>query len=255
LFFDIETSPNVGLFWQAGYKLNITYESIIKERAIICICYKWEGEEKIYSLEWDENQNDKKLLEDFIKITNEADEIIAHNVDRFDLPWLRTRCLYHDIPMFPQYTTIDTLKQARSKFKFNSNQLDYISQYLGLGKKKSSGYDLWKNILLLNDKISLEKMIDYCKHDVDLLEKVYNKLSFHFPSKTHFGVLDGNEKYSCPSCGCEESKYVKTRMSATGTPRIQLQCTKCNKHHTVSSKVYENFINNVSTLKQVDIKV
>jgi hypothetical protein len=35
LFFDIETSPNIGLFWSAGFKLNIAPENIIKERAII----------------------------------------------------------------------------------------------------------------------------------------------------------------------------------------------------------------------------
>ena len=49
LFFDIETSPNIGLFWTAGYKLNISPDSIIKERAIICICYKWAGDDKIIS--------------------------------------------------------------------------------------------------------------------------------------------------------------------------------------------------------------
>ena len=52
LFFDIETSPNIGLFWTSGYKLNISHDSIIKERAIICICYKWAGDDKIYSLQW-----------------------------------------------------------------------------------------------------------------------------------------------------------------------------------------------------------
>jgi hypothetical protein len=56
LFFDIETSPNIGFFWQSGYKLNISYNNIITERAIICICYKWEGDEKLYSLNWDESR-------------------------------------------------------------------------------------------------------------------------------------------------------------------------------------------------------
>ena len=62
LFFDIETSPNIGTFWQAGYKKTISPEDIIKERAIICICYKWEGEKKVYGLTWDENQDDKNFL-------------------------------------------------------------------------------------------------------------------------------------------------------------------------------------------------
>ena len=130
LFFDIETSPNIGFFWSAGYKLNIPYSNIIKERAIICICYKWEGDDKVYSLNWDNNQDDKKMLEKFMVVANEATELVGHNGDRFDLPWIRTRCLYHRIPVFPTYTTIDTLKHSRSKFRFNSNRLDYISLFL-----------------------------------------------------------------------------------------------------------------------------
>ena len=42
LFFDIETAPNIGLFWEAGYKKTNNPDNIIKERVIICICYKWE---------------------------------------------------------------------------------------------------------------------------------------------------------------------------------------------------------------------
>ena len=74
LYFDIETSPNIGFFWTAGFKLNISTESIIKERAIICICYKWEEDKVTHSLNWDSKQNDKKMLQEFIKVANEADE-------------------------------------------------------------------------------------------------------------------------------------------------------------------------------------
>jgi len=240
LFFDIETSPNIGLFWTAGYNWNITTESIIKERAIICICYKWAGDDKVYSLQWDGNQDDKKLLEKFIKVANEADEIVGHNGDRFDLPWIRTRCLYHRIPVFPNYTTLDTLKSARSKFKFNSNKLDYIAKFLGIGQKTHTGYDLWKKVVLDKDKESLDYMVEYCKNDVELLEKVYNEMSTYIPAKTHHGVLNDGEKYSCPECGSENMKFSKKRYSALGTPRIQLQCENCHKYHTVSSTIYEN---------------
>ena len=123
LFFDIETSPNIGLFWTAGYKQNISPDNIIKERAIICIAYKWAGEKKIHALTWDKNQDDKAMLAQFIKVANEADELIGHNGDRFDLPWIRTRCLYHRIPVFPHYTTLDTLKNANSSLQENVDKL------------------------------------------------------------------------------------------------------------------------------------
>jgi DNA polymerase elongation subunit (family B) len=242
LFFDIETSPNIGIFWTAGYKQNISYDNIIKERAIICICYKWAGEEKVHSLTWDSNQNDKKLLESFIKVANQADELVGHNGDKFDLPWVKTRCLYHEIPTFPNYVTIDTLKQARSKFRFNSNRLDYIGKFLGLGEKIHTSFDLWKDVVLNKDKKALNQMVEYCKGDVELLEKVYNRISPYVPHKTHVGVLNGGEKYSCPSCGSDDMKIAKKRISATGMSKVQLQCQGCGKYHTISSSVYDKYL-------------
>ena len=88
LFFDIETSFNVGIFWRSGYNLNINPGDIIHERAIICICYKWEGEEEVHSLEWDSKQSDKAMLKKFLKVMAQANEIVAHNGDRFDMKWL-----------------------------------------------------------------------------------------------------------------------------------------------------------------------
>ena len=198
LYFDIETSPNIGFFWTAGFKLNISTESIIKERAIICICYKWEEDKVTHSLNWDSKQNDKKMLQEFIKVANEADELVGHNGDKFDLAWVRTRCLFHRLEMFPTYTTIDTLKVARSKFKFNSNKLNYIAQYLGIGEKIHTEYNLWKDIVLNKDKEAMDKMIKYCKMDVILLEKVHKELSLHIPAKTHYGVIFGGDRGSCP---------------------------------------------------------
>ena len=236
LFFDIETSPNIGLFWKAGYKLNIGHDNIIKERAIICICYKWAGEKEVHSLTWDAKQDDKSLLEKFIKIANEADELVGHNGDKYDLPWVRTRCLYHGLSLFPSYVTTDTLKYARSKFNFNSNKLDYIAQFLGLGAKIHTGFNLWKDIVLNKDKKAMDQMVEYCKGDVVLLEKIYNKLAPHFPEKIH----TSEDKADCPTCGSNKWTFTKRRMSALGTTRVQMQCKKCGRYHTVSEKTYES---------------
>jgi uncharacterized protein YprB with RNaseH-like and TPR domain len=236
LYFDIETSPNIGFFWTAGFKLNISTESIIKERAIICICYKWEEDKVTHSLNWDSKQNDKKMLQDFIKVANEADELVGHNGDKFDLAWVRTRCLFHRIDMFPTYITIDTLKVARSKFKFNSNKLNYIAKYLGIGQKIHTDYDLWKDIVLNKDKEAMDKMIKYCKMDVILLEKVHKELSLHIPAKTHYGVIFGAYKGSCPECGSDDIVRNNKRVTATGVVKVQMRCNTCGKFHTKTDK-------------------
>ena len=122
LFFDIETSPNIVCSWSIGYKISLSADNIIRERGIICIGYKWAGEREVKCLTWDKNQCEKKMLLEFMKVMNDADEIIAHNGDRFDITWIRTMCLKHGIRMPPTYQSIDTLKKCRSLFRFNSNR-------------------------------------------------------------------------------------------------------------------------------------
>lgn len=230
LYYDIETSPNVGLFWSAGYKQNIDYSNIIKERAIICICYKWEDEKEVSYLTWDKNQCDKKMLQEFIKVANTSDELIGHNGDKFDLTWIRTRCLLHKIDMFPTYKTIDTLKVSRSKFRFNSNRLNYIAQYLGIGQKIKTEFSLWKDIVLHKNKKAMAKMVKYCQEDVRLLEKVHKELNKHIYNKTHFGVVFGQDKSSCVECGSDDLKISATRITLSGTKYKQYQCKTCGKY-------------------------
>jgi DNA polymerase III epsilon subunit-like protein len=176
------------------------------------------------------------MLQDFIKVANEADELVGHNGDKFDLAWIRTRCLFHRIDMFPTYITIDTLKVARSKFKFNSNKLNYIAKYLGIGQKIHTDYDLWKDIVLNKDKDAMDKMIKYCKMDVILLEKVHKELSLHIPAKTHYGVIFGAYKGSCPECGSDDLVRNNKRVTASGVVKIQMRCNTCGKFHSITDK-------------------
>lgn len=240
LFFDIEVSPNIGFFWQAGFKKNISPDDIIKERAIICICYKWEDDEEVQWLTWDAKQNDKAMLNSFIKVANTADEIVGHNGDKFDLAWIRTRCLYHKIQMFPKYVTIDTLKVSRSMFKFNSNKLDYIAKYLKVGEKSETNYAMWTDIVLNKDKKQLDKMVDYCINDVVILESVYKAMSSHIAPKTHFGMIFGSSKHECPECGSDDLKKDGVTYLASGLVKQRYYCRTCNKYSTGNEKKAKN---------------
>lgn len=182
LFFDIEVSPDIVLSWGIGRKISLSHEAIIQERAIICICWKWAGEDKTYSLKWNKGC-DKDMIQKFAKIADSADELIAQNGDNFDIKWLRTRCIYHNIPISPKFNSIDTLKMARQGFRFNANRLDYMGRFLGYGGKVDTNFDMWKDILLKNDAKQMTLMVDYCKEDVILLEKVYNRLQEYCPVK------------------------------------------------------------------------
>ncbi len=238
---DIETSPNVVLSWRTGYKLSIPPDNIIQEKAIICICWKWEGHKRVFSLTWDKG-NDEAMVRKFMLVAAEADELVAHNGDNFDLKWFNTQCLQYGIQPLPEPKTIDTLKIARRRFKLNSNKLDYLAQLL-LGKGKHNvPFETWKKIVLENDPKALVEMVEYCKEDVRILEEVYEKISPFHDVQTHAGVFMGRPKYTCAKCGSYNTRRKKRRVTAKGTEQHSMVCKDCSKYYTISNRSYKDFI-------------
>ena len=238
LFFDIETSPMIVYSWRVGWKLNIGTHNIIEDWKIICISYKWEHEDKVHNFTWDKNKCDKKMLIDFIQVMNQADECIAHNGDRFDIKKIRTRCIFHRIQMFPNYKTLDTLKKAKSGFNFNSNRLDYIAKFLGVGAKlEHEGFDMWVKCMQ-GDPQALKDMVLYCDMDIIVLEAVYLVMQNWIKPNTHAGVLNNNLKYSCPCCGDENPILLKNIVTTMGSIKRQMECNNCNHVYEISNSSY-----------------
>jgi len=242
LFFDIETSPIVAYTWRVGWKLNIGTDNIIQDWKIICISYGWEDEDKVHTLTWDKNQCDKQMLIDFIKIANTADELVAHNGDRFDIKKIRTKCIYHRIPMFPNYRTLDTLKKAKSGFTFNSNRLDYIAKYLGVGAKlEHEGFNMWVKCMQ-GDKDALADMVKYCEMDIVVLQDVFLVMQSYIKQNQHVGTLNMGRKCDCPSCGSSDVTYLKLNVTSLGTPKRQFECDVCSHAYEISNSAYRKYL-------------
>ena len=241
LFFDIETSPCIGWFWRPSYRTRLSYNNVIEDAKIICVSYKWQDKNKVHTLDWGTKKVDMKLIHEFVKIMNKANEIIGHNGDRFDIPWVRTRALYHGIHNVPRWQTLDTLKSVRSNLKLPSNRLDAIGRYFDLGEKIKVDGDLWQNIVF-GDGSRMEEMIDYCEQDVVLLQQVYEKIIGVVPLKSHAGVIKGGSKWSCPNCGSVDIIRNGTHVTTTGTEKQKMQCKSCKRCYRISTKQYSKFL-------------
>jgi hypothetical protein len=230
--------------WRAGYKINLDHDNIIQERAIICICWKWEGQKKVHSLTWDHG-DDREMVRQFAEVIKEADELVAHNGDRFDLRWFNGRSLIHGLPPIPTAKTVDTLKMAIRHFYLNSNRLDYLGKIL-LGEGKiHTEFDMWKQIVLNNDEAALRKMVRYCKKDVQLLERVWNKLRDYDAPKTHAAVQatgDRKNRWMCPHCGSGDVNKNKTRATAKGMVQHQMHCRCCGRYYSVADAVFSYYL-------------
>ena len=247
LFWDIETSPNVVFSWRCGYKLNIQPHQIIQERAIICICYKWEGKKKVHSLQW-ENGDDERMLREFSRIMEESDELVAHNGDKFDLRWFNGRCLIHGLDPVPLVKTVDTLKIARKHFYLNSNRLDYLGKLLFGAGKTQTDFSMWEDIVLRNDEKAMKSMVKYCKNDVVLLENVWGKLRDYAIPATHAAVNasgDPNHRWMCAHCGSDNVCKSKTRVTAKGMTQHQMLCHDCGRYYSIANGPFNKYRDNM----------
>lgn len=227
LLWDIETAPNLLWSWSlripSGY---LHHDNIEKERTIICGCWKWQGKKKVYitAVKHTRPDDDLAVVKALREVVASADAIVHHNGDSFDLKWLRARILYHGLPPLPPVLTIDTKKIAKSAFYFNSNRLDYLAKYLRIGCKIKTEFDLWKSVMR-GVKSALEKMIRYNKHDVVLLEKVYDRLLPHAPAKLK-RLYENRE--ACQHCGGTHVQYRGYVYTAANKYK-RYQCLGCGK--------------------------
>jgi predicted PolB exonuclease-like 3'-5' exonuclease len=181
------------------------------------------------------------MCEAFLEVAKQADELIAHNGDRFDLPWLNARCIYHGLDPSPIMKTVDTLVIARRRFKFNSNRLDYLGKHLiGEGKIETE-FGLWKDVMK-GCKKAMNKMVKYCKKDVELLERVWKRLQPYHTPKTHVGRLNGLDKWTCPFTGSENVIKSKTRVTAAGTRQHQMYSKDANAYYSISERSFKDYL-------------
>ena len=127
LLFDIETAPNLGYVWGKWEQDVIEFD---RQWYMLCFCAKWLGDKKVmthalpdFSLYKKDPENDKELVKKLWELFNEADIIIAHNGDEFDIKKSNARFIYHGFTPNPHYKTIDTKKIAKKYFSFNENNL------------------------------------------------------------------------------------------------------------------------------------
>lgn len=260
LFADVETCQNKGYFWRAGYKLNIPVENILEEKKVICAAWKWEGNKAVFSSKWEPQADlrtftigpttyegyhlvfdDRPAIEPLIQAMDKADEIVMQNGDKFDVPWLRSRALFHQIPMKPSYKTFDTLKKSRGAFYLNSHRLDYRRKYCGGRGKIKTDYELWYKIQTENHQPSLKYMMKYCSEDVRELEKDFKAIQPYVTHNTHAGVALGRPKWTCAVCGTHDVKHNKEYITAAGTTKHYMKCSK--KHtYNISDTEYLRFL-------------
>ncbi len=230
LFLDIETFPNRGLFFGL-FKQNISIQQVEEPGYTLCWAAKWADKKEIMFSSV-HSDGEEVMLEKIHALLTEADAVVHYNGKNFDIPILNKEFLNHSmLPPVP-YQQIDLLLTVRSNFRLTSNKLDFVAQYLGVGKKlPHKGMDLWIGCGNGNDA-DWAKMERYNKQDVRLLPKVYERLlpwiKNHPNEALYEDIYDqyGELMESCPNCN--STHLVKNGLEHLNTQSYQrYKCADC----------------------------
>lgn len=221
LFIDIETSPSLGWVWQK-YETNVI--EFDREWTILCASWKWLDERLVHSETAKKNDymNDEKLIKKLHEVFDEADVIVAHNGDKFDIKKINARFIAYGLTPPSPYRTVDTLKEVRKIASFNSHKLDDLGEALGLGRKNKVDFSIWKGCID-GDEISWRTMVKYNVQDVKLLEKLYKRILPYIKHPNYGVFLEGKV---CPRCGSIHLQRRGYRYTNT-SKFVRLQCQDC----------------------------
>ena len=240
LAFDLESTPLISYTWGI-WEQNVI--EVQQDSHMLCYAYRWLDEKKTHIVALPDFKNYKKdktddsaLVQSLWDLFDQADIILAHNGDRFDIKYSNARFLAHGLTPPSNYQTIDTLKIAKSRFKFNSNKLNSLGEMLKVGVKvETGGFALWLGCMAGEAK-SWKLMKKYNIQDVDLLIAVYEKLK---PWAKNHPVVNIEEDRAVCSRGCNGTVQKRGfEASRTGGKRQRWICMECgaNMYSSIKGK-------------------
>jgi len=178
----LEERPDGPLRIKSGY-LDIETSNLAANYGIIyCYCIKDEESDKIFERtitkkELKSKDMDKNVIAQCIKdIKGNFDRIVTYYGTRFDIPYLRSRAVFHGLE-FPEYGELlhtDLYYLVRNKFRLNSNRLKTACEFLlGNSDKTNINFTYWIRAMG-GDMEALGYIVEHCRCDVLDLQKLHD---------------------------------------------------------------------------------
>lgn len=226
LLLDIETAPHIAYVWNA-WKQNIYQKQWLEKGHVMSFAAKWLGDDEIVYVE-NRKSDDLNIITILYDLLDQADIVVAHNGQRFDLPVILGRGVIHGLTPPSPYFIVDTFQTARKELRIVSNSLANLCEEMGLTQKedhkKFPGFELWLECLRGNDE-AWKEMEEYNIADVVSLEELYLRLRPYM--KNHPNVSRANGNVSCPKCGSSNIQYRGYYYTRAGLCYRRFVCLDC----------------------------
>lgn len=177
-----------------------------------------------------EGRDDGRVTKSLHKVIKQADVVITHNGNKFDIKKINWRFLIHSLEPAQRYKSIDTLKESRAVFGATSYAMDFLCRQLGYDQKHKTDYGLWEDCEA-GDKEALQKMYLYNQNDVFMLEDLYLRMRGWFRNHPSFSyMLDMYQPLEVDEFRCRRCLQVvhKTKFTQKWTTPAGYVYKSCN---------------------------
>lgn len=229
-YFDIECTGMI-IESYGLYNQNHNHKDIIEDWSLLSFAGMYEGEEKIHYLDNRDSadyRDDRKIVEALHSLLRDADWVVGHNSDKFDIKKFNTKAEKYNLEAIPEFTQHDTIKMLKKKFALPSYSLDYAARYFDLENKKSShgkfpGKSLFDECKAGNLE-AWKECEAYNKQDVLVTRELFLRIAKHFPN------LDLSTFYQKQTCSCGNTLFYKNGLRYRRSGVFQIwRCSKCSK--------------------------
>jgi uncharacterized protein YprB with RNaseH-like and TPR domain len=124
---------------------------------------------------------EKKALEWLKERLKDCDEIVTWFGSGFDIPFLMTRALYHnmDLGELAEIPMLDLCKWSQANLSMSSHSLEAVARFFGISAgKEFHGTDILTLFRLVErgDVDSRRLIVEHCKEDVVVLKRIHDRL-------------------------------------------------------------------------------
>lgn len=230
LVFDIECTGMI-LESYGLYNQNHNHKDIIEDWSMLSYAAWFTDEENIHYLDnrfSPDYRDDRQIIEGLHYLMSQADWVIGHNSDKFDIKKFNAKAEKYELPDIPEFTQYDTLKMLKAKYSLASNSLDYAARYFDL-KERKSAHGKFPGKMLFDEckkgnMEAWEELERYNKQDVRVTWELFQRLARKDKR------INLNSFYQKQTCSCGNQTFFKNGLKYAKSGVFQIyRCNLCQK--------------------------
>jgi hypothetical protein len=219
-----------GDFWDLGswkhtLGYRIPHEAVIEWPRTISVAWQFYGTKTVeFASEWGDGR--EGMLRRAWDAYDQADLVYGHNVDRFDTKNLNAEWLTLGLAPPSPFKILDTLKEARKTFGFESNTLASLTQRLGVDTKTDKYSVEMARSACAGTAADQKRLKAYNVGDIHASREFVDRLRGWLPTHPHNLMGTADDRPTCNQCWGDNLQRNGTKLAQQITYSL-FRCLDC----------------------------